>query len=109
MSNLGGYQDFATAAKRAGGVDNFIAAIEKDAVTKAFPKIFGAGLLVAGAVASTAVAVAKRYSGLRDLREAQANEAREQIKAEVEASAKPVVTDLETGEEDDGPDAGPKR
>lgn len=109
MSNLGRYQDLAAEAKRGGGVDSFIAAIEKDAVTKAFPKIFGAGFLVAGAVASTAVAVAKPYSGLRDLREAQANEAREQIKAEVEASAKPVVTDLETGEEDDGPDAGPKR
>lgn len=108
MSNLGRYQDFATEAKRAGGVvDSFIAAIEKDAVTKAFPKIFGAGLLVAGAVASATVAVAKRYSDLRVLREAQAKEAREQVKARVEASASSSVTNLESGEEDGGPDAGP--
>lgn len=50
MSNLGRYQEFTTAAKAAGGVDEYLRHIEVGAIVKAAPLLLiaGAGLGWAG-------------------------------------------------------------
>ncbi|MFD3834784.1 hypothetical protein ACFWWC_00775 [Streptomyces sp. NPDC058642] len=90
--NLGLYQDITTAAGKAGGVDKLIGAIEAAAVAKAFPRAFGkgAGVGAAGALVAVSAAVAlKRSRDDRRAREALANEAKEQLKAEVEDKSSP--------------------
>ncbi|MFE7238220.1 hypothetical protein [Streptomyces sp. NPDC057580] len=77
MGNLGRYQDITTAAKAAGGVDKLIKAIEKVAYVK------GAGVGAAGVLAvGGAVAAARHFQGAKKA----AEEAKEQLKAEVQES-----------------------
>ena len=56
MSNLGPYQDFTTAAKQAGGVEPFLAAMER----AAFLRGVGATLVVVGGVVTIAGVVQRR-------------------------------------------------
>lgn len=60
MSNLGRYQDIVISAKRAGGVDAYLAAVSAEAVARSRPLHlglgFGAGLAVAAATAGLVVA-----------------------------------------------------
>ncbi|MET7984694.1 hypothetical protein [Streptomyces sp. NPDC005281] len=91
MGNLGPYQDIVTAAKRVGGVQSLIKAIEDAAIAKAFPKAFGQGS-GAGALGTLAVGgvtlAAKRNLDKMRAREARANEAKEQLKTKVGGSMK---------------------
>ncbi|MYS94789.1 MULTISPECIES: hypothetical protein [Streptomyces] len=107
MGNLGKYQDIVEAAKRAGGVDALIKIIQDAAVAKASPGVFrkgaalGAGAGVVGTLAAGGVAVTVRRS-LDDkrAREALANEAEKQFKAEVEKSMNSDGDNPKSGEGD---------
>lgn len=83
MGNLGPYQDIVTNAKAAGGVEKLIESIEKSAAAKAMPKAFAAGVAVTAAGAVGVAAIIKRASKLAEAREAEANEAKARLIAEV--------------------------
>lgn len=78
MGNLGKYQEITTLAKKAGGVDKLISAIEK----AAFAKGATVGAVVGGAAASGVAVAVKRYQS----RKARAEEAKEELKAAVQES-----------------------
>lgn len=88
MGNLGPYEVITTAAKAAGGVDEWIGAIKKAAVADAALKLRlqGAGIGVAGAamVGGAVVAAAKRHQAAKEARRERAEEAERQLKATVE-------------------------
>ncbi|MFF0285025.1 hypothetical protein [Streptomyces sp. NPDC005262] len=77
MSNLGRYQDITAAAKAAGGVDKLVKAIEKVGFVKGAWVGAAGGLAVGGAVAA-----AGHFRGVKKA----AEEAKEQLKAEVQES-----------------------
>ena len=86
MGNLGKYQDIVTDAKRAGGVANLIADIERDAVAGAAPR-----LLAVGAGAGALVVVVARWSAHRHREwkaglEARAEAAKVQLRAGAESA-----------------------
>ncbi|MYT12569.1 MULTISPECIES: hypothetical protein [unclassified Streptomyces] len=90
-----------TAANRAGGVDNLIKKIGEAAVTKASPKLLGigagvgvVGTLVVGRVAATV----RRSLDDKRARETLGNEAKEQLKAEVEELMNSDGVNLGNGE-----------
>jgi len=109
MGNLGKYQDIVTEARRVGGVDNLIEIIEEAAVAKEFPRILGKGV-GAGALATLGAGVVvvamRRVLGSRKAREALANEAKEQLKAEVEESIDSDGANFENGEDESDSDEG---
>jgi hypothetical protein len=87
LGNLGKYQDFAVAAKEAGGVDKLIEQIEKGAVSKAAPRIRRNGALVGAALCTatwTAAMAAKHHLDSKKAREALAEDAKAELKAAVE-------------------------
>ena len=65
MSNLGKHQDIAIEAKRHGGVDNLIRAIENNAIGKAGPVQRLQGAVLATAILGVAFLVAKSFSNKR--------------------------------------------
>jgi hypothetical protein len=82
MGNLGAYQVLTTAAKNAGGVDALLREIKKAAFDKGVKVgAVGGGLAVGGVVA-----VASRVRGAQKAREARAEEAEAQLKAQVQES-----------------------
>ena len=85
MSNLGRYQDIVEEASRAGGVDNWLQLVEREAVEEAAPKMIGVGTLVAFGLMGTALLV-KRLVDKRMDRRKLAERAREQLQEEVEAA-----------------------
>lgn len=109
MGNLGKYQDIVTEAKRAGGVDALIKIIEDTAIGKrsrvTFAKGVGAGVLLTCVVAEGAV-VAQRFLENRAEREALANEARDQLWAEIEGSVNTDGVSSENGEHEGGSNGG---
>lgn len=109
MGNLGKYQDIVTEARRVGGVDNLIEIIEEAAVSKEFPRILGKGV-GAGALATLGAGVVvvamRRVLGSRKAREALANEAKEQLKAEVEESIDSDGANFGNGEDESDSDEG---
>jgi hypothetical protein len=73
MGNLGAYQIFTTAAKKAGGVEALLKTIKGDAFGKGVKVgAVGGGLVVGGVVAVT--------NRLLKVREARAEEAEKQLK-----------------------------
>lgn len=106
MGNLGKYQDIVTEAKLVGGVDKLITIIEEAAAakvsSKAFGKGAGVGVLSTLIVGGVAVAVRRSLDGKKD-REALANEAKEQLKAE---PMDPDGPNLENGEGESDSDGG---
>lgn len=100
MSNLGPYQDIVTEAARAGGVDRLIKQIEKNAVSKASPRIFLAGTAAGAALSACAWGV-DRAKTKRRMQELQANKAKEELKDLV--ARQEEVADNEEGAE--GPEA----
>lgn len=68
MSNLGMYETVTTAAKQAGGMENYLALVKDGAVAEAAPAIFGKGALAGAAVAAGLTLMAKRYWDRRALR-----------------------------------------
>ncbi|MFZ4179866.1 hypothetical protein [Streptomyces sp. R02] len=82
LENLGKYGEITKQAAEAGGVDQFISAIEKAAYTKGAAR----GAVIAAAAAATAVggvaAAVKTYRA----RKARAEEAKEQLRATVRES-----------------------
>lgn len=98
MGNLGKYQHIVTEAKRVGGVDNLIKIIEKNAVLRAAPKLIGTGV---GAGVLGTLAVGRLRQAQRD-REGLANEAKEQLKTEVQESMNSGGTNLDHGEGENG-------
>ncbi|MEW2287062.1 hypothetical protein [Streptomyces sp. NPDC047841] len=111
MGNLGKYQDIVEAAKRAGGVDALIKIIQDAAVAKAYPGVFrkgaavGAGAGVVGTLVVGGVAVTvRRFLDDKRAREALANEAEKQLKAEVEKSMSSDGDNLNNGEIDNDSD-----
>ena len=109
MGNLGKYQDIVTEAKLAGGVDKLIEIIEKAAAAKEFPKTFGKGVGT-GALATLGTGVVvvamRRLLERKKAREALANEAKEQLIAELEESMKSDGADFENGEDENDSDEG---
>lgn len=100
MGNLGKYQDIVTDAKRAGGVDNLIAAIEGNAVAGAAPR-----LLAVGAGGGVLVVVAAQwgtrfYQEWKTERVARAEAAKAQLRA-VAGSAADVPADEEASATND--------
>ena len=81
MGNLGKYQDIVTDAKRAGGVDNLIAAIEGDAVAGAAPRLLAVGAGAGALVVLAARWSARRYGEWKSEREARAEAAKAQLRA----------------------------
>ena len=92
MGNLGRYQDIVTEAKLAGGVDAWIEILEDAAAaagsSKSFVKGVGVGVLVACVVGGGALSARDLLVQKRD-RRALADEAREQLRAEIERVATP--------------------
>lgn len=80
MGNLGRYQDIVTDAKRAGGVDNLIAAIESNAVAGAAPRLLAAGAGAGAFVVLAAPWGARRYQEWKSGREAHAEAAKAQLR-----------------------------
>lgn len=107
MGNLGRYQDIVTEAKLAGGVDAWIKILEDAAVadrsSKSLAKGVGLGLLVAGVMGGVAGSARALWVQNRD-RRALIDEARAQLKAEIEALLTPDVVDDEASSE--GTDSG---
>ncbi|GGV82929.1 hypothetical protein GCM10015535_24980 [Streptomyces gelaticus] len=97
--NLGPYEEFTTAAGKAGGVDKLISSIEKAAASKAFGK--GVGLGVAGALAAVggAAAVKRSLDARRAAREALADESKEILKTKV---GEPMRSDGDNPENGNG-------
>jgi hypothetical protein len=85
MGNLGMYEEFATQAKRAGGVESLIKIIERNAVMKARPTTLGVGIGigVAGTLAARQVfvSVGQAFDDRR-ARETLADEAKARLKQE---------------------------
>jgi hypothetical protein len=105
LGNLGDYQGIVVAAKEAGGVDKLIGQIEKGAVSKAAPRIFGTGALVGvalGAATFIAPMACKRYVNVKTAREALAEDAKAQLQAAVEDSPGGEGADPESGEDAEG-------
>ena len=71
-----------------------------------FGKGFGVGVLVALGAAGAVAIAARRFLDRKDVREALANEATEQLKAEVEELMNSDVTNLENGEDENDSDGG---
>ena len=102
MGNLGRYQDIVTEAKLAGGVDAWIGILEDAAAAagsrKAFTRGVGVGVLVACDVGGSATSARHCWVENRD-RRALADEARKQLRAEIERVAEPdAVGDQSTSD-----------
>ncbi|MFF3407502.1 hypothetical protein ACFYW8_15115 [Streptomyces sp. NPDC002742] len=84
MGNLGAYEAFSTAAKKAGGVDALLDLIKKAAFDKGasagFAKGAAVGAVGGGLVVSGVVAVTTRVRSAQKAREVRAEEAEEQLK-----------------------------
>lgn len=81
MGNLGKYQDIVTDAKRAGGVDNLIAAIEGNAVAGAAPRLLAVGASAGAFVVLAGRWSARRYGEWKSVREDRAEAAKAQLRA----------------------------
>lgn len=104
MGNLGKYQDIVTAAKRLGGVNNLIETIEAGAVAKAAPRLLRKGAAVGALLGAAGAAAGKHLWDKYKAREVAANEAKEQLKAEIEEHMNSDHANAEHGE--DASDAG---
>lgn len=84
MGNLGAYEEFSTAAKKAGGVDALLDVIKKAAFDKGssdgFTKGVVAGVVGGGLVVGGAVAAANRVRGAYKVRRTKAEEAEAKLK-----------------------------
>lgn len=104
MGNLGRYQDIVTEAKRAGGVDKLIAAIEGNAVAGAAPRLLAVGAGAGAFVVLTARWTVRRHGEWKSLREARAEAAKAQLRAvagsatDIDADPAPISDD-EAGRE----------
>ncbi|WP_217549578.1 hypothetical protein [Streptomyces sp. GbtcB6] len=81
--NLGPYEEFTTAAGKAGGVDKLISSIEKAAASKGFGKGVRAGVAGALVVVGSAAAVKRSLDARKAAREALADESKEILKTKV--------------------------
>lgn len=103
MSNLGPYQDIVTDAARAGGVGQLIKQIEKNAVSKASPRLVLGGAAF-GALITGSGWAADRLLSRRQIQAAQAAEAKKQLAKLVNEQTEPDVgEDDQEGPEADGP------
>ena len=99
MSKWDEYQNFSTAAKKAGGVPSLIHTIEKKAVEAAAPGIFAKGLAAGATAAVAGVAVGRRYMAKR----------RADAKKQLIAGANAVGAESdEEHDEDADTEAGPR-
>ncbi|WP_369780432.1 hypothetical protein [Streptomyces sp. R33] len=88
MGNLGAYEAFTTAAKKAGGVEKLVKQIEEAAAKNAFPKAFAIGALSTVAVGGLWKVGVDRYRNAKNNREELAEEAKRQLKSLSEESTK---------------------
>ncbi|WP_032366011.1 hypothetical protein [Rhodococcoides fascians] len=90
MNNLGPYQLFTIAAKEAGGVGNYMKAIERGAVSEATPGILMKGV-GAGVELTTGVIACKKFMDQRKADRKAADEAKRLLAAEIEGGGSQSV------------------
>lgn len=104
MGNLGKYQDIVIEAKRAGGVDNLIADIERNAVAGVAPRLLAIGAGAGVLVVPAARWGTRRYREWKVEREVCAETAKAQLRTVVRNSTdsdggQAVTSDGQAGRE----------